>query len=137
MITQGYLCISPNEEEVRIRRRDDKCTLTVKSGSGISREEAEVEISIQQFESLLPACGGRVLLKRRYEYPLQALTAEVDVYEGQLAGLQVVEVEFSSVEDANAFVPPNWFGEEKTDDRVFKNAALVTNRYSDLLREKH
>jgi len=34
------------------------------------------------------------------------------------------EVEFDSVEEANAFTPPAWFGKEVTEDGSFTNAAL-------------
>jgi CYTH domain-containing protein len=51
--------------------------------------------------------------------------AEVDLYAGALAGLCVVEVEFSSETDAAAFIPPAWFGRELTGQRGWNNAALA------------
>ena len=47
------------------------------------------------------------------------------MYEGELAGLAVVEVEFSSGEEAGDFAPPGWFGRELTGDARYSNASLA------------
>jgi adenylate cyclase len=39
----------------------------------------------------------------------------------------MVEVEFPSRREAEAFVPPPWFGEDVTDDPRWSNAALATS----------
>ena len=51
--------------------------------------------------------------------------AELDVYEGTLAGLLTVEVEFDSEDTAQQFAPPEWFGREVTDQEQWSNAALA------------
>ena len=62
---------------------------------------------------------------KRYYVPLEdGLTAEVDVYEGGLAGLLTTEVEFSSLEEAEAFVPPVWFGKDVSEEKAYKNTSL-------------
>jgi CYTH domain-containing protein len=55
------------------------------------------------------------------------LTAEVDVYEGALAGLITAEVEFSSEEASSAFAPPGWLGREVTGDKRYANRALAVD----------
>ena len=124
-LVQGYLAIDENGKEVRVRKSGATCTLTVKSGKGMVREETEIEISEDQFEALIGATGDLKLQKTRYKIPLDGVTAEVDVYRGKLEGLAVVEVEFESEEAASVFVKPEWFGEEKTNDSSLKNAALA------------
>jgi CYTH domain-containing protein len=37
----------------------------------------------------------------------------------------VAEVEFSSIEAAESFIPPEWFREEITHDKSFKNQSLA------------
>ena len=49
-IEQGYLSFSP---EVRIRKKDEKFYLTVKSDGDIVREEYEIEISQNTYEELI------------------------------------------------------------------------------------
>jgi adenylate cyclase len=59
--------------------------------------------------------------------PAGGHTAEVDVYTGRLAGLIVVEVEFSTRQEAEEFEPPAWFGDELTGDPRWSNAALAAH----------
>lgn len=123
-IRQGYIT-TDSDAEVRLRDADGECTLTVKSGAGIAREEREVTLGRDQFDALWPATNGRRLEKRRYLMPADGLTYEVDVYEGALASLMIAEVEFPGLEEAREFTPPDWFGAEVTEDVVYTNASLA------------
>jgi len=123
-IKQGYLAVS-GEEELRIRRRGDRHTLTLKSGSGRVRTEEEIELSSQLFDELWPLTEGRQIHKTRYEIAYGAVTIELDEYRESLAGLRVAEVEFATTVDADRFEPPAWFDREVTDDPAFKNRALA------------
>jgi adenylate cyclase len=130
LIEQGYLVFQNPPEvpvELRLRRVSEAdCFLTVKSGNAPSRIEVELTIAPDQFSELWPLTVGRRVFKRRYQIPIASgLTAELDVYEGLRAGLQVVEVEFSSESQARAFTPPPWFGQEVTDDIRYTNAELA------------
>jgi adenylate cyclase len=124
-IDQGYLATG-TDGEVRLRRKAGRHLLTAKRGSGLAREEAEIEIDEQRFEELWPLTAGRRLRKRRHALPNDDLTIEIDVYAGDLDGLVVAEIEFSSEEDARAFDPPDWLGEEVTWDRRYLNETLAT-----------
>jgi adenylate cyclase len=125
-IEQGYLAIAPDGVEVRVRRRDGRATLTVKSGPGQVRTEEELAIDDRRFESLWRLTEGRRVSKTRHEIPLEGgLTAELDVYAGAHDGLVVVEIEFGSVEASERFAPPPWIGREVTGDRRYANQALA------------
>jgi adenylate cyclase len=125
-IEQGYLAIADDGTEVRIRRRDESATLTVKSGGGRSRVEEEIELDAQRFERLWPLTEGRRIEKTRYEIAADdGLTIELDVYDGDLAGLVVAEIEFASEDAADAFAGPGWLGREVTDDKRYKNQRLA------------
>ena len=129
-IEQGYLAVGA-EGEVRIRRKGDRTLLTAKRGAGLSRAEAEVEITPEQFDELWPLTEGRRLRKRRPVLPHDGLDIEVDVYEGDLEGLVVAEVEFDSEEQARAFEPPAWLGDEVTGDGRFLNESLAIDGVPD------
>ncbi len=58
-IRQGYVAVAEGGDEVRVRDRDGACTLTVKHGSGMVREEAEVSISAILFAELWALTDGR------------------------------------------------------------------------------
>lgn len=127
-LDQGYLALADDGTEVRVRRvdqNDSKYWLTVKSGTGKTRTETEVEITQEQFEQLWPATSDQRLEKIRYYVAYSGLTIELDVYLGQLSGLIVAEVEFQSEEASLQFEPPKWFGMEVTEDGGFKNKNLA------------
>jgi adenylate cyclase len=124
-IEQGYLAIG-SDGEVRVRRKGDRLLLTAKRGSGLSRQEAEIELDRSSFEKLWPLTEGRRLQKRRHVIPHGDLKIEVDVYGGDLEGLMVAEIEFPSEEEAKAFEPPGWLAEEVTGDHRYLNETLAT-----------
>lgn len=126
-IKQGYLAVDESSKrEVRLRNRNGQYTLTVKAGSGSVREEGEVALSETQFGILWPFTVGQRIEKKRHEINLRELTAELDIYGGRHQGLAVVEVEFPDEAAARAFDPPDWFGDEVTDDDAYKNRQLAT-----------
>lgn len=125
-LEQGYLCTEP---VVRIRREDDNYYLTYKSKGLMVREEYNLPLTRQAYEHLLPKTDGIVISKKRYLIPLNELTIELDVFEGELAPLLLAEVEFETEEEANAFVPPEWFGEDVTYSTEYHNSTLSRKKF--------
>ncbi len=123
-IEQGYLAVG-EDGEVRLRRAGEQLLLTVKRGAGLSRAEQEVELAPEQFDALWPLTEGRRLTKRRHLIPHEGVEVELDVYEGDLAGLVLAEVEFQDEEQARAFKPPEWLGEDVTEHPGYKNESLA------------
>ena len=126
-VEQGYVALD-DHAEVRVRRKGGKHTLTIKSEPGLSRVEEELAIEPERFDALWALTEGRRVVKTRHLVPLgDDLTAEVDVYEGPLAGLVTAEVEFDSEDASRAFDPPAWLGREVTGDPRYANRALAVN----------
>jgi adenylate cyclase len=123
-IEQGYLAAG-ERGEVRLRSRGDDRLLTVKRGTGLAREEEEIELGTDDFDRLWPLTEGQRLRKRRYAIDHGEHCIELDVYEGELDGLMLAEVEFPSEEAARAFEPPDWFGDEVTGDEAYLNETLA------------
>ncbi len=124
-ISQGYLCTDP---VVRIRRSDDDYYLTYKGSGLMVREEYNLPLTKEAFLHLLSKIDGLLIAKTRYLIPLDDhLTAELDVFEKDLAPLTLVEVEFDSVEEAEAFTAPDWFGEDVTNSGNYHNSYLSKN----------
>ncbi len=121
-ISQGYLCTDP---VIRIRRSNDDYFLTYKGKGLFAREEYNLPLTKESFEHLLPKVDGILIDKLRYNIPLDGkLVAELDIFQGKLAPLQLVEVEFDTLEEANSFLPPSWFGEDVTGDVRYYNSNL-------------
>ena len=131
-LRQGYLA-EEGDTTVRLRVVDGSAIVTIKTGRGLARTEVEVPITASEAEALWPATEGRRVQKVRYRVPLNdggaadrgPLIAEIDLYGGDLAGLCTIEVEFTSVEAADSFDPPEWFGREVTGDRRWTNNVLA------------
>ena len=121
-IAQGYLCTNP---VLRIRRSNDEYFFTYKGLGLLAREEYEFPISEEAFEHLLRKTDGVLLSKIRYMIPLdEKHTAELDVFQEAHAPLRLVEVEFESMEDAENFVAPEWFGDDVTNSGEYHNSNL-------------
>lgn len=128
-IEQGYLCTSPT---LRIRRMGDAFILTVKEKvhsltSAIVNREEEFFLSSESYARLRGKCEGIMVEKTRYRIPVGKYTAELDIFHGRHEGLLLVEVEFPSVEAANAFTPPAWFGQDVSNDPRYRNSWLAHN----------
>ncbi len=126
-IRQGYVAIADSDFELRFRQKDDFYYQTIKQGSGLVRQEYEIELTSDQFNSLWPLTANSRIQKVRYNLPLGNLICELDIFGEPLTGLQLVEVEFDTLEQSSAFVPPDWFGNEVTEDRRYKNRQLAIN----------
>lgn len=124
-LRQAYVALDGGVE-VRVRSDGVDHRLTVKGGRGLERAEVEVAIDAAPFAELWALAGDRHLEKTRHRIDLDGVTAELDLYAGALDGLAVVEVEFASRADAEAFVPPDWFGPEVTGQPGWSNAELAT-----------
>lgn len=121
-IQQAYLCTNP---VVRIRKQNEEYILTYKGKGLMVREEYNLPLNREAYEHLLQKADGIVLTKTRYLLPLpQGLTIELDVFDAPYENLRLAEVEFSSEEEANAFVPPEWFGEDVTFSSKYHNSVL-------------
>jgi len=130
-LRQGYLATRP---VVRVRWEQravapgqdpaDAATkgyLTIKGPGTRVRAEYEYEIPAAEAEELLGLCSVQ-LRKHRY-YIHDEGHWSIDVFEDNLTGLWLAEIELPSV-DAE-FARPAWLGREVTDDPRYTNVALA------------
>lgn len=126
---QGYLS-SQKERTVRVRTAGDRAWLTVKGvTAGVTRLEFEYEIPLADGQAMLDALAQRPLVeKTRYRIPAGDYVWEVDVFEGENAGLIVAEIELPDPQAG--FEKPAWIGKEVSDDPRYFNANLVEHPFS-------
>lgn len=89
-----------------------------------ARPIATIYVTEQEFDVLrgLPA---RELVKRRYHLQVGDLTWSVDIFEGSLQGLELIECEAEDRDALAALVPPDWALREITDLPQWQSGALA------------
>ena len=118
---QAYISTNP---EVRIRCRrvagEDNFTyaLCIKSKGTLERIEVQKELTEKEFHELM-AIGNLkeddFIVKHFYRYVVnrhELTLGAADI--GRDTEFFYGEIEFNSIEEANEFTPPEWFGEEVT-----------------------
>lgn len=126
-IHQTYLAVGNEEVRVRkkIRGNTISYTMTVKKGSGLVREETEIDITASTYNQLLAGSNKTPLIKVRHQIVMNGKVFELDVYENtHIERLKTIEVEFTSEEEAHAFQKPDWFRTDVTSLIEFKNQCL-------------
>jgi adenylate cyclase len=125
---QGYL----NHERhcsVRVRISGDEAWLNLKSATvGAERYEFDYPIPIADAHQMLNTLTCKPLIeKTRYFLNMGQHVWEIDVFEGDNAGLIVAEIELETPDES--FEIPEWLGEEVTFDPRYYNTSLSTHPY--------
>lgn len=121
-IVQAYISTDP---VIRVRQKNQSYLLTVKSSGLLAREETEMLISAESFHHLCQKKDGILIEKTRYKLPEpHGYTIELDVFHGAYAGFLMAEIEFPTLEEANNYTPPAWFGCDVTMDPRFHNSSM-------------
>ena len=124
-IVQGYVAKESGAMSTRVRIRAEQASLTVKGPrTGITRDEFEYSIPLADAVRMLSAyCCDRIVRKTRYLIPFKPQTFQVDVFEGNHAGLVVAEIELPH--EGTPVILPHWIDKEVTSDPRFGNFTLA------------
>ncbi len=128
---QGYIATGETTRgSVRVRISGDQAWLNMKSATrGMERLEFEYPLPLEDAIQILDSlCETPIIEKTRHYVRHADHTWEVDVFEGENAGLVVAEVELETTEDRPSL--PIWVGNEVTDDLRYYNACLVKHPFS-------
>lgn len=122
-IKQGYV-FDTNKGVLRVRSKGNKYFLTIKNKPErlLSKMEIEFEISPEQGELLFQMTDASIS-KIRYEVEYRGKIWEVDVFQDNLEGFIMAEVELNSVDECIEL--PEWVVVEVTEDSKFQNSNLV------------
>jgi len=128
LLRQGYLSSHP-DRIVRVRIEGDAAMLTIKGRSvGATRGEWEYPIPLTDAQAFLDSlCERPIIEKYRSRIRFEGMVWEVDEFLGENAGLVVAEIELER--EGQAFVEPDWIGEEVTQDARYFNANLLCHPY--------
>jgi len=134
-MAQGYINdiaamnAGAQKASVRVRIAGGEAFLNIKSRElGHTRQEFDYPIPVADAEALLKLCVGGLIEKTRHYIRHAGFLWELDVFEGENAGLVVAEIELPSAD--TVFEKPVWAGHEVTDQLRYYNLALADYPYS-------
>lgn len=122
---ERYYLFADETVSLRFQQRGDRFELERMEAIGeLTRNQAKLAIGAAEFEALKKVAKGPLL---RDSYLIRAADPQITlkIYRGLFEGLIRIEVEFTSLDQAKAFVPPDWFGIEMTDSPLSFDSKLV------------
>jgi CYTH domain-containing protein len=130
-----YLPATAAIPKVRLRRKQDAYEFTKKSMSDPNdkgqQHEQNISLTAEEYAALAKG-DGRKVTKTRYLLPYHNLVAEIDVFQGPLAGLVLVEFEFPDLAAKQAFVMPDFGLADVTQEDFIAGGALAGRSYADI-----
>lgn len=135
LIVDVYYPAESEHPHLRARQYGDHYEITKKvmpHGTDSSHLiEHTIELDADEFKALTQNSGKRVA-KRRYLYDYQGRTAEIDVFEGDLAGLVEVDFEFTDRSEQLAFQMPDFCLADVTQEAFAAGGKLAGKKYADI-----
>jgi CYTH domain-containing protein len=130
-----YIPAHTEHPTLRIRRAGDHYEITkkepIEAGDASRQLETTIPLSAGEFEALNSVSGKRVE-KIRFFYEEAGVTYEIDVFRGELSGLVLADVEFTSVEEKAAFQMPSWCLADITQETFIAGGMLCGKSYDDI-----
>jgi len=130
-----YLPKESDHAKLRIRKQGDKYEITKKTlinENDLSiQKEHNIPLSFDEFTALSTAEGKRVH-KIRYDYNYEWHIAQIDVFQDDLKGLVLVDIEFTNEEEKNNFKLPDFCLVEVTQDEAIAGGMLCGKIYADM-----
>jgi adenylate cyclase len=118
-IKQGYIS-ADKDKNVRIRLTDNKAVIGIKFTSEAITDEYEYKIPKKDGRAIYEKTTNRVE-KHRLSFKRNKVHYDIDKYPNDVV---VVEAEFKSVEQMNAWVKPSWIGDEVTGFEEYSNVVI-------------
>ena len=129
-MAQGYLAGPPAARcSVRVRIVGAGAFINIKSiAEGISRDEYEYAIPLDDARRQLATLAGDIVEKRRHYVDVDGHLFEIDEFGGANSGLIVAELELEQVD--SAFPQPSWLGRDVSSIARYYNLNLAAHPYS-------
>ncbi len=133
-IIDVYIPKSDRHPVLRLRKNGTKFELTKKQpidNDPSHQKEETIHLTEDEFLALSQIDGKKVH-KIRYFYKVNEHTAEIDVFQADLKGLVVVDFEFTSLEQRDAFTPPSFCGADITKEEFVAGGIICGKTYKDI-----
>ena len=130
-----YIPESSDHPTLRIRKNGDRFEMTkkqpIKENDSSHQLETTIPLTKGEFLDFSQLRGKRVS-KNRFFYKESDHTYEIDVFQGELKGLVLVDIEFKSANEKDVFVPPSWVLAEVTQEKFIAGGMLCGKGYADI-----
>ncbi len=129
---QGYLAFEPNTVRIRktVQNGSSEYILCIKGQGALLHAEIELPLTAEQYDALVLLLAAPAATKelRTYRLPGGSLLECSLVDEGNESSFFYAEVEFDTVQAADAFVPPAFLGREVTGEPGYSMAAYCRQK---------
>lgn len=130
-----YIPASQPHPKLRIRQNGDTYEITkkepVQGGDASKQEEQTIKLTSAEFQTL-SQLEGKKAHKIRYYFPSERRTAEIDVFQGPLKGLVVVDFEFDTEVEKAKFAMPDFCLAEITQEDFVAGGMICGKSYQDI-----
>ncbi|MBE0427250.1 MAG: hypothetical protein IBX72_11485 [Nitrospirae bacterium] len=130
-----YIPADSVHPKLRIRKNGRKHEINKKQpvqGNDASHQmEQTIKITEDEFNAL-SIIAGKKIHKVRYYYPYNGRTAEIDVFQGPLEGLVLVDFEFKTTEEKDNFVMPDFCMADVTQEEFIAGGMLCGKSYEEI-----
>ena len=123
---------------LRIRKKGDHFEITKKypvENDPSKQHEFTIPLKRDEFEELEKSVEGKRLEKIRYEYNYNGKKCEIDIFQGALLGLVLVDFEFETEKQKEDFKIPDFCLAEVTQEEFIAGGMLVGKSYEDIEKE--
>lgn len=129
-----YLPERASHPVIRVRKQGERYMITkkapVENNASIQKEQT-ILLTKEEYDDLSKISSKKVE-KVRYYYPIDGKKAEIDVFQGELYGLVLIDFEFSSEEEMNAFKMPEFCLVDVTNESYIAGGLLAGKSYEDI-----
>ena len=135
-MTDVYVPESSEHPRLRIRRKGEGYEITkkvpVSEGDSSKHLESTIPIDKDEFKALAKSSSKQVS-KYRYNVVIDGSPAEVDVFDGDLSGLVVIDFEFNDEISKSKFTPPDCCLVDVTEEMFIAGGILAGKKYEDIV----
>ncbi len=121
--------------QLRIRKKDSHYEITKKTPFEQGDFSAHYEETILLNEAeywVLSQVSSKRLEKRRFSSSDGSYTIELDIFQGDLTGLVLIDFEFKTIDDKASFTPPSYCLLDVTQEKLILGSHLAGKSYEDI-----
>lgn len=120
---------------LRLRQADNNYEMTkktlVENDDFSTHHENTILLDQEEYEALT-VVSSRKIEKKRFRIACGKHEAEIDVFEGDLEGLVLIDFEFETIEDKAAFKPPGYCLADVTQQQLILGSHLAGKSFEDI-----